>query len=86
MITLKSTSSTTNLNLDPDVGGITPSANCLQNGTALHKYVSTAEEVGKIVINVLCVAIRVQAVMTPFKVQYNSTYLERHSQNDLLIN
>ena len=43
VITVKPTSSTTNLKLEPDVGGKTPTANCLKNGTALHKYVSTAE-------------------------------------------
>jgi hypothetical protein len=71
VITVKSTSSTTNLKLDPDVGGKTPAANCLQNGMALHIYVSTeeGERVGKNVINCLYVTIRVQAVMTPFKVQ-----------------
>jgi hypothetical protein len=71
VIRVKSTSSTTNLKLDPDVVDKTPTVNCLTNGTALHKYISTAEGeyVMKNVINVLCIIIRLQTVMTPFKVQ-----------------
>jgi hypothetical protein len=42
-IKVKPSSTTTNLKLDPDIRGKIPAVNCLNNGTALHKYVSTAE-------------------------------------------